>query len=375
MNGSIYNFIIILVLTFDMGGELGVRFAAFILIFIGFAFSLYSRKALVMPLSISKELFFLVFLLVLWPFILLIKSHVNGYDLSLSISQISSLFFAFTYFLYRIQTYKINGLKNLLYSFYVLSCFYCAMIVIYFFNADLFGAITGYFMEQGLYAGVRSESVDLPNVYIKSSLFIFFAFSCFLGKNRIKSSIIYVGTFITTSKILFLFNTLLVFYRLNFRVKLFLILILILSFPFLSSFLSSDVLNFSEYLLTAVDGNSITASKRISDFYSVLNLFNKDYIGLLFGFGPGSLIFTDFMNTAVVNIELDHLNTIRKFGLLWFILLCSYIFYVGLLLKKNGMSSELIGLIGVFVLAGTNPVLISPMFFIILTECRLSALK
>lgn len=375
MNANIKNFLIILFITFDMGGELGLRSIAFVLIFIGLLQDIYSRKSLVAPVGIVRELFFLIFLFVLWPFILLIKAQIYGYDLNLSISQISSLLFAFIYLLYRLQIYKVNGLTNLINSIYVLSCFYCAMIIVYIFNFELFNVITRFFIERGLYAGVRSESVDLPNIYIKSSLFIFFAFSCYLGKDRLKSSIIYVGTFITTSKVLLVFNTLLFLSRLNIRVKLLFIVVLILSLPFVSSFLSSDIFKFSEYLLTAVDGNSITASKRISDFYSVLNHFNNDYIGFIFGFGPGSLMFTDFTNTAVANIELDHLNAIRKFGLLWFILLCSYVFYVSLLLKKNGMSGELIGLIGVFFLAGTNPVLISPMFFIILIECRLSVLK
>ncbi|WP_244086744.1 hypothetical protein [Aeromonas caviae] len=367
MRANIFNFFIILILVFDMGGDLGIRPLAIILILISMVDVFFTNYKIILSNNIFCETIFLFFLFILWPTFLLLKSQANGFDLSISVSQISSLFFAFFYFLYRSLTPKISGLNNLVHSLFMLSLFYFLMLLVFLVNEKLFLNITSYFSDRGLYAGIRNENIALPNIYIKSSLFIFFAFISLLDRRPIGSIIVYVGSIITTSKMLFILNSVFLFLRMRLRNRFFL---LFLISPIIVFLFFKDVTEVLSYLSSAFDSRSVTTSKRISDFYSIISLFYSDEVSFLFGFGPGSVMYSHYSNADVVNLELDHLNTIRKFGLVWFVIFLGYFLRVALHLYKTSKYAGLIGLVGVFILSGINPVLISPVFFIVLFECR-----
>ena len=367
MRANIFNFFIVLILVFDMGGDLGIRSLAVVLMLISMVDVFFTNSKITLSDNIFFETVFLFFVLIFWSSFLLLKSQANGFDLSISISQISSLFFAFFYFIYRSLTPKVSGLNNLVNSLFMLSLFYFLMLLVFFINEKFFLNVASYFSDRGLYAGIRKENIDLPNVYLKASLFLFFAFIFLLDRGFVRSIIVYVGSIITTSKMLFIFNSVFLFLKMRLRNKFFL---LFLIFPAIVFLFFKDMTEILNYLSSAFDSRSVTASKRISDFYSVIELFDSDKKNFLFGFGPGSVMYSHYSNADVVNIELDHLNTIRKFGLIWFVILLGYFLRVAFHLYKTSKYAVLIGLIGVFILSGINPVLISPVFFIILFECR-----
>jgi hypothetical protein len=107
-------------------------------------------------------------------------------------------------------------------------------------------------------------------------------------------------------------------------------------------------------------------------------LFSDHPLGLLFGFGLGTEFYSEGLGQYVSNIELDHLNCIRKYGLIW-----SGIFF-GIVLHTSvrSINSKLKGvrILGIclffaFVVAGTNPILISPVFFLILFVTMLANIQ
>jgi hypothetical protein len=112
--------------------------------------------------------------------------------------------------------------------------------------------------------------------------------------------------------------------------------------------------------------------QRLGHISSIIDLVMGDEITLLLGMGVGSSFFSTGVNAEVVNVEVSHLNLIRQFGLLYGLLFFGYVFAViwGLL-KSDQVGRKLgIALTMLFLAAGTNPLLLSPVFFTFLLMCR-----
>jgi len=116
-------------------------------------------------------------------------------------------------------------------------------------------------------------------------------------------------------------------------------------------------------------GESFTMDVRQGHYDSIVKLFSEDLLGFTFGFGLGSEFYSEGAGEFVSAIELDHLNTIRKYGIIW----SSVFFYLVVAVSLRAVLSQInhvrilgVCLISAFIVAGTNPVLISPIFFLIL---------
>jgi hypothetical protein len=75
------------------------------------------------------------------------------------------------------------------------------------------------------------------------------------------------------------------------------------------------------------------------------------------------------MDASLSNIELDHLNAIRKFGLPWFFVFTASVLTLSSKLFRSSVpDGRIIGLalLALFIAAGTNPVLLSPVFLMFL---------
>jgi len=124
-----------------------------------------------------------------------------------------------------------------------------------------------------------------------------------------------------------------------------------------------------ELFVEIATGDSKTVEVRQRDIGSIVDLFSGDPVGFIFGFGMGSEFYSAGAGDIVTGIELDHLNTIRKYGLIW----SALFFYFVIATSIRAMLSRVrnvrvlgICLVSAFIVAGTNPVLISPIFFVIL---------
>ena len=93
---------------------------------------------------------------------------------------------------------------------------------------------------------------------------------------------------------------------------------------------------------------------------------------LLIGSGVGSAFYSVGADGVVTNVEVSHFNLLRQFGIVYTLLFVGYVggVFAGLL-RSDGMGRRLgVGLAMIFLAAGTNPLLLSPVFFLVLVLGR-----
>ena len=96
---------------------------------------------------------------------------------------------------------------------------------------------------------------------------------------------------------------------------------------------------FFDYFINALTGKSETTIVRIQHFESIVKLFQDNPFYLIFGQGLGTTFYTTGFGYFTDNVEIDHINTIRKFGLVWSTLFYLFIFWeinsLGRSIKKD----------------------------------------
>jgi hypothetical protein len=126
---------------------------------------------------------------------------------------------------------------------------------------------------------------------------------------------------------------------------------------------------FSEEIADTLTTESASAQVRIGHFDSLMKLFAENPHYLLVGQGVGLPFYTSGESEFVQNIEIDHLNTIRKFGFPWFIGFTAVVFYSSWkLIRSKDREDGAFGfaLMSMYLAAGTNPVLLSPLFIMLM---------
>ena len=288
------------------------------------------------------------------------------------------------------------GQKEKITSIFTTALFLGAIFIIIFFII-IFGLhlagqdnlITSIYMftskyELG-YFGIKpfngSSSMFFPNVYPRWTLLLIPAAILLLHENMKRFIIVVLATLLTTSTAAILFLLIGIIWasfagiwkrrlsRLYFKkfAALCLLLLLCSSIIYLSGF---------EYIIEFIAsklGESTSTSIKIGHITSILALVSKKMTILFFGMGLGSSFWSAGLNEVVTNVEVSHFNLLRQFGLPYALAFSSYIFFLFIKLYKIG--DEIgrllsIGLIVLFIAAGTNPVLISPIFFLIVVISR-----
>jgi hypothetical protein len=118
------------------------------------------------------------------------------------------------------------------------------------------------------------------------------------------------------------------------------------------------------------DSSDITV--RISYLRSSLSLFGRHPTYLLLGQGAGIYDFTPWEIAAFHNPEFDHIATAQKFGLPWLLAFTLFIFYTGVKLIRRGdpeLRAAGIGLLAMYFVGGTNPLLLSPLYLMFAMLC------
>ena len=352
--------VLFVVLAIDMGGQIGLRNivlpACLLLLFV------------VRGVTFPKKYFILFFsLFVFYPTLLLMVGITKNADIGLAFSQYQSTLMAFILYV-ALSGYSHISLEKILFGALALTALFAiflAVLLIFRYPgveellAHLHDSSAGYF-------GMRPVGgTEIPNVYFKSSLFFLPAALYFLLKREFVVYLICLfGLVAATSKtgivfavaigLLYVVNSGNYFSRFV-RVAFFAAILLFL--------LSTPI---AELFFEVLEGQSETVDVRLGHFESVMNLFSEDLFSFFFGSGLGVEFYSKGAGEYIANFEIDHLNTIRKYGLLWSCIFFWVVFRIAhIAIRSWDINNRILGfclLIGFFV-AGTNPVLLSPVFF------------
>ena len=129
---------------------------------------------------------------------------------------------------------------------------------------------------------------------------------------------------------------------------------------------------YANYFIETVTGEAETSQIRIGQLESFVDLMGENPTYLLWGQGVGTAFYSAGKGEVTYNIELAHIDTIRQFGLLWFIAFSLCVAYVALrLIRRRSRIDNGVGYatVSIFVAAGTNPLLITPLFMMLLATC------
>lgn len=126
---------------------------------------------------------------------------------------------------------------------------------------------------------------------------------------------------------------------------------------------------YTEYFVGAVTGEAETSQIRIGQLASFVDLMGEHPTYLIWGQGAGTGFYNMGREGFSYRIELAHIDAIRQFGLIWFIAFSSCVAYVALkLIRREARVENGLGyaMVSIFVAAGTNPLLVTPLFMMML---------
>ncbi|WP_263831543.1 hypothetical protein [Salinibacter sp.] len=126
---------------------------------------------------------------------------------------------------------------------------------------------------------------------------------------------------------------------------------------------------YAEYFVETVTGEAETSQIRIGQLASFIDLMGEHPTYLIWGQGAGTEFYNAGRDGFSYKIELAHIDAIRQLGLLWFIAFASCVAHVAFrLIRNEARVDEGLGyaMLSLFAAAGTNPLLITPLFMMLL---------
>jgi hypothetical protein len=132
-----------------------------------------------------------------------------------------------------------------------------------------------------------------------------------------------------------------------------------------------------ELVFEKFSAGSGSTSMKLGHIQSIMQIFDANPGYLLLGMGIGSPFYSIGVDQVVTNIEVSHFNLIRQYGVIYAL---AFFGYVGLmvraLLRTDDTGRRLsVGLLTLFIAAGTNPLLLGPVFFLVLVLGRAYVLQ
>jgi len=127
-----------------------------------------------------------------------------------------------------------------------------------------------------------------------------------------------------------------------------------------------------EKIVSKFSTDSESTIIKVGHIEGVLQSMQTTVMNLLFGMGVGSEFYSPGTQSYTINIEVGHFNFVRQFGLIGGVIFFGYVFYV---ITSAYYTDALgkrwsIGLLMLFGAAGTNPLLMSPVFIVVLMTVR-----
>lgn len=364
-------FLFFFCLFFDLGGALYLR---------NFALAILMGVFLITLLS-SPGVFFAPFLrlpilvlFVIWPLVAVYLGFYRGAESALVIQNILALV-SFPILIIFFSNYEI---ETIITAFATAATMLGVVVLLFwvllYFDNSLAHVIADSLSEgEAGYFGIREISgINFPVVYFKATLFFVPATILLIQKNRFFQVMILLAALMAaTSKTGFVIAALAVWISILRRQSSVVI--------FVALFLTGVVITlagiyFNEviYALFTDEGTLIT---RVDHWDSLLNLFLENPSYFFVGQGAGTVFYSTGADDFVNNIELDYLNSIRKFGIFWFVGFALFVFGVIWGSRRVHGVALASALAAAFVVCGTNPVLLTLMFFSILAICYVAVMR
>jgi len=365
-------------LIMDMGGSFGVKNISFIILVIYLVVISFTKPNFNISYNfilIEGSLFCII------PLVLVFISSFNlNVDIRSIIGGISAYILWLLYPILKDIEPKelINKFKCTIYISSWLVIF--SFVGIYFLHligrSDLIWSITEYSREYSIgFLGERPlmGNIFIPSVFYRWTFLLIPGTLLFIKDSKYKFLICVTAILLTisTGTILFTFIGLIwvLFAKKKIKIKgrkvIPFIILIILIIGFLSLYYSdlNLVINFILGKFSIEDPSTSIKAEHIN---SILEVILSDVKTLLFGMGIGSSFYTTGTESMVVNVEVSHFNLIRQFGSIYALAFFTYIFSVCYKLSKTDENGTIlaIGIICIFFASGTNPLLLSPVFFL-----------
>ena len=118
-------------------------------------------------------------------------------------------------------------------------------------------------------------------------------------------------------------------------------------------------------------GSASTAMK-VGHIESIINEVSQSVGRMLFGMGVGSSFYSLGPGETVTEVEVSHFDLVRQFGTVYAIAFFAYVGWLAWAVRRVDRTGTLlaIGLVLLFIASGTNPLLLSPVFFVPLVISR-----
>ena len=358
---------------FDMGGDFGIKYLSYL---VGIAYLVYEYPSMRLRLEEISVAFILFVLVPAWA---LFKGMSSGGSLGEASSQITPFLPGILFFFLLSRggyDYAIEQLFNLLTALaWTAIGIFCLWAIIPFSGISQFllsvfqDSGHGHFGARGI-AGIR-----IPYVYFKATLFFVAGFTYFLFRGqRLRALLFFVTLILTFSKagilLCLLFLMAYIFFEARARTKWAAIAFTCIAAYGLSTWSDAKLVGgYIDTITNAVQGKALTTQIRIGHWNSFVDLITDRPDYLIYGQGVGTSYYSDGRSRHVYNTELDHVDAVRQFGLLWFIAFSIIAGYIALrFIRTRNPENRALGMsfVSIYLAAGTNPVLITPLFMMLM---------
>lgn len=370
---SLYSFLVISLLV-DVAGGLGIKQIALLLVIVWLVVSV---QAIRIPRT------YLLFDWLVVSFFLF--SATYGIWVGLSLRQIATGL-SFTVYYALLPLLLLIPSRQIISRFVTLMTLAGVAIIAIFLVLQLYPGFVDYVSrvsnEYGFgYIGLRpipGLAYELPNVYFRWSIWLIPAALLIAGRGKYRTALVVVAVLLTFSTAIVAsvaVGLCLLLFLLRKKQKSWKLVIvwsttiLLLAYIVLFTRGGAHILDF---LLSKFSDNSLSTHPKIMDIKDILSIVVSSPVNLILGTGPGSTFYATSVGKYVFNVEVSQFNFLREFGILGVAVWFSYIGYVAVRAFRTGFVGRRlsVGLCLSFIAAGTNPVLMSPIFFTILMISR-----
>lgn len=368
-------------LLIDIGGTLGLKYgSAALLVF----FAVLSARRVVLPRSvvIVEGAIFLVV-----P-TLLLASAVAYHRVPIG-DAASALTFLTTWAVFPLlvlipRRQMVSVFAGVMYWGAVATLAVFGILVLLFAagRLDVVSAVSGLAERLGLgFVGQRplpgGISLMMPNVYFRWTMLLIPAAAVLVGSRRLWVVIAAVCATLSTGTIVFAIAGVLLGVVMDPERRVGRLLVAAMIGGGVVAVAGVVLMStaYGEVLLTLVEkfsAASDSTSQKLGHIQSIIALLTESERALLTGTGVGSTFYSRGVEAEVWNVEVSHFNLLRQFGAVYTLLFFGYVAYVAARLLGSDLSGRRlgVGLVMIFVAAGTNPLLLSPVFFLVLAIGR-----
>lgn len=367
--------LLLISLLFDIGGGFGLKYVAI-------SFFLFFSLVKLFKTKLNKS-FLLDVSVCLFFSAAALSSVIRGNDIAAAFAEVSFLVFVSV-----LVVGKGVGADFLENTFLRIS--FCAAIIVIITFAVIFVfpeigiAATSFARESRLgYIGLKSIESGVPNVYFRWSSWLLLGFALSLFSKNYFLSLTIAAAAIMTLSTAVISGIILITLAYAFMggmlqyiyvLKIFFSFVLIILVFFLAIYFFPDI--FDE-VISKFSANSESSSVKLGHIESILKLLSNNPGYFIYGQGPGSYFYSIGADSFVTNVEVSHFNLLRQFGMLGLSLYFFYSLYIISCLISLGSQGYpwSVGLTVMFLVAGTNPLLLSPIFFVPLMLGRVYCLE